>query len=85
MAKGNTIPAKELRTRGDAELKSMLASKLEELTKSRFKHALGQLRNPHTLGALKREVARIETVLKERAIKGAAQGETAAKSEVSNG
>ena len=32
MAKDNQIPAKELRTRGDAELKSLLASKLDELT-----------------------------------------------------
>ena len=87
MPKDNQMPAKELRTRGDAELKSMLASKLEELTKSRFKHALGQLRNTHTLRTLKRDIARIETVMKERGTKGegAPAGEAQKTSEVTNG
>ncbi len=71
MAKGNTVAAKELRERGDAELKSLLATKIDELQKARFKHALGQLRTTHTLKALKRDVARIETVLGERAAKAA--------------
>ncbi len=71
MAKGNTVAAKELRERGDAELKSLLATKIEELQKARFKHALGQLRTTHTLKALKRDVARIETVLGQRATKAA--------------
>jgi len=71
MAKGNTVAAKELRERGDAELQSLLATKVEELQKARFKHALGQLRTTHTLKALKRDVARIETVLGQRAAKAA--------------
>lgn len=73
MAKGNTVAAKELRERGDAELKSLLATKIEELQKARFKHALGQLRTTHTLKALKRDVARIETVLGQRAQKAASE------------
>ncbi len=80
MAKDNTVAAKELRERGDAELKSLLAEKLDELTKSRFKHALGQLRTTHTLKALKRDVARIETVLGQRAAQAAAK-----PAEVKNG
>lgn len=67
MAKGNQVAARELRERGEAELKSLLASKVEELQKARFKHALGQLRTTHNLKVLRREVARIETVLHERA------------------
>lgn len=67
MAKGNQIAAKELRERGDAELRSLLTGKAEELQKARFKHALGQLRMTHQLQVLRREVARIETILSERA------------------
>ncbi len=67
MAKGNQIAASELRERGEAELASLLVGKAEELQKARFKHALGQLRTTHQLKALRREVARIETVLRERA------------------
>ena len=67
MAKGNQIAATELRERGDAELKSLLTGKAEELQKARFKHSLGQLRATHQLGSLRREVARIETILRERA------------------
>ena len=66
MAKANQIAAKELRERGAAELKSLLASKTDELQKARFKHALGQLRTTHALSGLRREVARIETVLAQR-------------------
>lgn len=66
MAKGDQIAAKQLRERGEAELESLLASKADELQKARFKHALGQLRTTHTLRSLRREVARIETVLRER-------------------
>ncbi len=76
MAK-QSIPAKELRERADAELESLLKSKTEELQKARFKHALGQLPKTHTLKTLKREVARIETVLHQRA--------TTAKTEVTHG
>jgi large subunit ribosomal protein L29 len=75
MAKGNQVAAKELRERGDAELKSLLAAKIEELHKARFKHALGQLRTTHTLLGLRREVARIETVLRERSRAAAAPKE----------
>ncbi len=78
MAKNEkTVVTKELRTRADAELSSLLAAKVEELQKARFKHALGQLRTTHTLKALRREVARIETVLAQRA--------TTAKQEVTHG
>jgi large subunit ribosomal protein L29 len=69
MAKANQIAAKELRERGEAELKSLLVSKSEELQKARFKHALGQLRTTNTLLALRRDLARIATVLQERSVK----------------
>ncbi|MBN1959522.1 MAG: 50S ribosomal protein L29 [Deltaproteobacteria bacterium] len=69
MAKANQIAAKELRERGKAELESLLVSKTEELQKVRFKHALGQLRTTHTLLALRREIARITTIMHEQSVK----------------
>ncbi|OGQ83992.1 MAG: 50S ribosomal protein L29 [Deltaproteobacteria bacterium RIFOXYA12_FULL_58_15] len=61
----NSVVTKELRERSEAELKSLLGSKVEELQKARFRHALGQLRETHTLKLLKRDIARLETVLRD--------------------
>ncbi len=70
MAKSeNMVVAKELRERSEAELKSLLASKIEELHKVKFNHALGQLRDTHTLKLLKKDVARLKTVLREQQAK----------------
>lgn len=63
------VVATELRKRPDAELKSLLAAKIEELQKSSFKHELQQLRNTHTLKNLKHDIARLNTVLNERKAK----------------
>lgn len=65
----NMVVAKELRERSVAEIRSLLASKLEELHKVKFNHALGQLRDTHTLKLLKKDVARLKTVLKEQQAK----------------
>ncbi|MBI3179198.1 MAG: 50S ribosomal protein L29 [Deltaproteobacteria bacterium] len=68
MAKNeNIVLTKELRGRGEAELKSLLDQKSDELSKLGFKHALQQLRETHKLKLLKRDIARIRTVLGERA------------------
>ncbi len=67
MAKNeNYLGAKELRERNDSELKSLLATKADELHKAKFKHALGQLRETSTLSSIKKDIARINTVLSER-------------------
>ena len=50
MPKGdNYLGPKQLRERNDSELRSLIASKLEDLQKASFKHKLGQLRETHTL------------------------------------
>jgi large subunit ribosomal protein L29 len=72
----STVLAKELRKRADAELRSLLSAKIEELQKARFKHALGQLRETHTLKVLKRDISRLRTVLTE---KGRGKAEAADK------
>ena len=63
----NAVVVKELAERGDAELKSLLDSKVEELHGVKFKHALGQLQETHTIKALKHDIARLQTVLSQRA------------------
>ena len=58
----------ELRKRPDAEIKSLLLTKIEELHKARFKHELKQLRDTHTLKILRHDIARLKTILNERAV-----------------
>ena len=64
------VAAKELRERNTAELDSLVKTKLEDLQKAQFKHGLGQLRETHTLKHSKRDVARLKTVLHQRAAQG---------------
>ena len=68
MASGeDRLSAKELRERNSGELKSLLASKEEELQKVKFKHALGQLQNTHFIESLRKDVSRLKTILNEQA------------------
>ena len=67
------VIVKEVRSRNDAELQSLLASKADDLHKAKFKHALGQLQNTHELKALKKDVARLNTLLNERAVAAGAE------------
>ena len=65
MADENVVVANELRSRNEAELQSLLKEKTEELHAVKFKKALGQLAQPHLVKQLKRDVARLRTVLNE--------------------
>jgi large subunit ribosomal protein L29 len=56
----------ELRDLGDAELVGRLDSNKEELFNLRFQLATGQLDNPMRIKAVRHEVARILTVLRQR-------------------
>lgn len=74
MAKSeDAVVVKELRGRADAEVRSLLATKIEDLHGVKFKQALGQLQETHTLKVLKREIARLKTVLRERVQKAEVQ------------
>ncbi|MQA83206.1 MAG: 50S ribosomal protein L29 [Streptosporangiales bacterium] len=64
MAKGLT--ADELRTKLDDELVSKLKEAKEELFNLRFQAATGQLEHHGRLRAVRREIARIYTVMRER-------------------
>jgi len=69
MATENTVIVKEMESRSDAELTSLLASKAEELHNARFKHALGQLAKTDSLKSLKQDIARLKTIQRQRSLK----------------
>jgi large subunit ribosomal protein L29 len=68
----------ELREFDDDELLTRLADAKQELFNLRFQHVTGQLDNYARLGQVKKEVARLNTILREREIE-------AAEAEESNG
>ena len=60
----------ELRDLPVDELQTKLGEVKEELFNLRFQNATGQLDNYKRLGELRRDVARIKTVLRERELSG---------------
>ena len=60
------IPATELRGLLDDELVQRLREAKEELFNLRFQSATGQLDNNRRLQTVKRDIARIYTVMRER-------------------
>jgi large subunit ribosomal protein L29 len=63
MAKGTGL---ELRSEGDEELVSRLKEAKQELFNLRFQVATGQLDNNRRLQTVRRDIARIYTVMRER-------------------
>ncbi len=67
--------AAELRELHDEELENRLAEASQELFNLRFQHVTGQLDNYARLSEVRREVARVNTLLREREIIAAEAGE----------
>jgi large subunit ribosomal protein L29 len=63
--------ARELRELGDEVLGQRIAETKEELFNLRFQHATGQLDDTSRLAGLRREIARLETLRREREIAAA--------------
>ncbi len=61
------MQATQLRTMDDAALQKQLDDLYQELFNLRFQRAAGQLPNFNRLTQVKREIARVKTVLRERA------------------
>ncbi len=64
------MKASELRTQDTKELENELKSLKEELFNLRFQHATGQLENPLRIQQVKRDYARVKTVLREKELRG---------------
>ena len=56
----------DLRKKSVAELKEELVSMKKELFNLRFQHVTGQLENPVKMRELKKDIARVKTILRER-------------------
>jgi large subunit ribosomal protein L29 len=57
---------KEIRDLGINELNQKNSEIIEELFRLKIRHASGQLESPATLARLRKDIARINTVLKEK-------------------
>ncbi|TML86966.1 MAG: 50S ribosomal protein L29 [Actinobacteria bacterium] len=66
----------ELREMDDQELLDNLASAQQELFNLRFQHVTGQLDNYSRLNAVRKDIARLHTILREREIAEAEQQES---------
>ena len=60
------MKAKELHELTVEELNAKVKELSEELFNLRFRHAIGQLENPMSLKACKKDIARIKTILRDR-------------------
>jgi len=60
------MKVKELRELTDAELNKRLSDSKDELFKLRFQMATGQLDNPMKLKDVRRKIAQVKTIIRER-------------------
>ena len=65
------MKATELREVTDVELNKQLKDLKAELLNLRFQHAINQLDNPIRIEAVKKDIARVMTVLAEKNAKNA--------------
>jgi len=64
------MDAKQLRELGDEELAQKRVELREEIFHLKLRRATGRLENPMKLRQDRRELARIETLLREKTLKG---------------
>ena len=60
------MKANEIREMTVEELNTKLTELKKELFNLRFQHAVNQLENPHKISEVKRDIARVVTVHKEK-------------------
>ena len=58
--------ATELRKMSEADLDAKLVDLKKELFNLRFQHAINQLDNPHKIAEVKKDIARVMTVIREK-------------------
>ena len=67
------MKATELRDKTVDELKKELEELKTELFNLRFQHAINQLENPMRISAVKKDIARVKTILREIELNGDAE------------
>ena len=56
----------EIREMSSQDLEKKLKELKQELFNLRFQHAINQLDNPHKIADVKRDIARVKTILNEK-------------------
>ena len=64
--------AQDLRTKNESELREELSGLLQEQFNLRMQRGIGQLTTPHDLRRVRRDIARVRTVLNEKKKEGEA-------------
>ena len=64
--------AKDIRERSDDELRKTLGDLEEQLFKLRFQKSTGQIENPIKIHEVRKDIARVLTVINERRAEGSA-------------
>jgi large subunit ribosomal protein L29 len=64
------MKAKEIRDRSDDELRKALGDLEEQLFKLRFQKSTGQIENPIKIREVRKDIARVLTVMGERQTEG---------------
>ena len=59
----------DIRKMSSEELQKELAALKEELFKLRFQHATNQLENPQQIASVKKDIARVKTIIREQELK----------------
>ena len=70
-----SVKTSELRSLKSGEIETKLADAREELMKLRFQQVTGQLTDTSRLRILRREIARMQTVLRDQSSAEVAKGE----------
>jgi large subunit ribosomal protein L29 len=60
------VKTTEIREMSSIELEKKLKELKEELFNLRFQHAINQLENPHKIADVKKDIARVKTILNEK-------------------
>lgn len=76
------MKALDLREKSDSELMEQERELREELFNLRFQHATGQLENTMALVRVKKDIARVKTILRQRELSG--EGERGASGDPSD-
>ncbi len=65
----NKMKANELRDKSTAELEAQLTSLKKDLFFLRMQHATNQLDNPVKIQSVKKDIARVKTIIRERELR----------------
>ena len=60
------MKATEIKNMSDADLNAKLKELKGELFNLRFQHAIHQLDNPHKIADVKKDIARVMTIIREK-------------------